>query len=178
MVLELRDPGLREGKPQVEQYRLDELAANGEAVLAGLGPLAAGLAGLAGQACRAVTLEAMEERVVVPGQKLLCGVVQPGLDTQAAGEVRLAQVTGEDGVRRARAERGHARPVVTRLGEVVVRRVGYRSGVRGAGSLFPGDAVLNCRRAGIPGVCSGWRRCCAGPGRMSRRASSCGPRPG
>jgi hypothetical protein len=32
---------------------------------------------------------------------------------------------------------------VTRLGEVTVRRIGYRSGIRGAGSLFPRDAVLN-----------------------------------
>jgi hypothetical protein len=52
-------------------------------------------------------------------------------------------VTGADGVTRRRAERGHDRPVVTRLGEVVVRRIAYRSGVRGAGSLFPRDAVLN-----------------------------------
>ena len=57
--------------------------------------------------------------------------------------MRLPQVTGRDGVRRARAERGHARPVVTRLGEVRVRRIAYRSGVKGAGSLFPRDAVLN-----------------------------------
>jgi hypothetical protein len=33
--------------------------------------------------------------------------------------------------------------VVTRLGEVRVRRIAYRSGVTGAGSLFPRDAVLN-----------------------------------
>ena len=52
-------------------------------------------------------------------------------------------MTGTDGVRRTRAEQGHDRPVVTRLGEVRVRRIGYRSGVRGAGSLFPRDAVLN-----------------------------------
>jgi hypothetical protein len=70
-------------------------------------------------------------------------VVQLGLDTQAEQEVRLAEVTGADGVPRARAERGHARPVVTRLGEVVVRRIAYRSGIKGAGSLFPRDAVLN-----------------------------------
>ena len=44
---------------------------------------------------------------------------------------------------RTRAERGHARPVVTRLGQVRVRRIAYRSGVRGAASLFPRDAVLN-----------------------------------
>jgi hypothetical protein len=65
------------------------------------------------------------------------------LDTQAAGEVRLPQVTGQDGVPRTHAERGHARTVVTRLGAVVVRRIGYRSGIKGVPSLFPRDAVLN-----------------------------------
>ena len=57
--------------------------------------------------------------------------------------MRLPQVTGADGVRAGAAERGHARPVVTRLGEVRVRRIAYRSGIKGAGSLFPRDAVLN-----------------------------------
>jgi hypothetical protein len=132
-----------EGKPQVEEYGLDELAASAEAVLAGLGPLAAGLARLAGEAGRAVTLEAMEGLVWEQGRKLLCGLVQLGLDSQAAGEVRLPAVTGADGVPRTRAERDHDRPVVTRLGEVVVRRIGYRAGVRGVLSLFPRDAVLN-----------------------------------
>jgi hypothetical protein len=127
----------------VEQYGLDELAASAEAVLAGLGPLAAGLARLAVEAGGAVTLDAMEVLVTGRGRDLLRGVVQLGLDTQAEQEVRLAEVTGADGVPRARAERGHARPVVTRLGEVVVRRIAYRSGIKGAGSLFPRDAVLN-----------------------------------
>jgi hypothetical protein len=135
--------GTREGKPQVEQYGLDELAASAEAVLEGLGPLAAGLARLAGEACQAVTLDAMEVLVIGQGRELLRGLVQLALDGQAEREVRLPQVTGTDGVRRGRAERGHARPVVTRLGEVRVRRIGYRSGIRGAGSLFPRDAVLN-----------------------------------
>ena len=127
----------------MEQYGLDALAASAEAVVPGLGPLAAGLAGLAGEACRAVTLDAMEGLVVEQGRELLRGLVQLALDAQAGREVRLPRVTGEDGVPRARAERGHARPVVTRLGEVVVRRIGYRSGVKGARSLFPRDAVLN-----------------------------------
>jgi len=127
----------------VEEYGLDELAASGEPVLAGLGPLAAGFARLAVQASRAVTLEEMEGLVWERGRELLCGLVQLGVDTQAAGEVRLAQVTGEDGVPRTRAERDHARTIVTRLGEVVVRRIAYRSGIKGAGSLFPRDAVLN-----------------------------------
>jgi hypothetical protein len=127
----------------LEEYGLDELAASAESVLAGLGPLAVQLARLAGEASRAVTLDAMEGLVAGQGRDLLRGVVQLSLDAQAEREVRLPQVTGEDGVRRARAERGHCRPVVTRLGEVVVRRIGYRSGIKGVLSLFPRDAVLN-----------------------------------
>jgi hypothetical protein len=127
----------------VEQYGLEELAASAEAVLAGLGPLAAALAGLAVEAGRAVTLDAMETLVTERGRELLRGLVQLGLDAQADAEVRLAGVAGADGVPRRRAERGHGRPVVTTLGEVTVRRIGYRSGVRGAVSLFPRDAVLN-----------------------------------
>ena len=127
----------------MEEYGLDGLAASAEAVLAGLGPLAAGLGRLAVEAGRAVTLEAMEELVIAQGRELLRGLVQLALDAQADREVRLAQVTGEDGVRRGRAERGHGRPVVTRLGEVRVRRIAYRSGIKGVLSLFPRDAVLN-----------------------------------
>ena len=127
----------------MEEYGLDELAASAEAVVPGLGPLAAGLGRLAVEAGRAVTLDAMELVVIERGRELLCGLVQLSLDAQAEREVRVPQVTGTDGVRRARAGRGHARTVVTRLGEVVVRRIGYRSGIKGAGSLFPRDAVLN-----------------------------------
>jgi hypothetical protein len=127
----------------MEQYGLDELAASADAVLSGLGPLAAGLGRLAVEASQAVTLEEMEGLAVEQGRKLLCGLIQLGLDTQAAGEARLPRVTGQDGVPRARAERGHTRTIVTRLGAVVVRRIAYRSGVKGAGSLFPRDAVLN-----------------------------------
>jgi len=137
------ESGTTERKPQVEQYGLDDLAASGEAVLAGLGPLAAGLAGLAVEACRSVTLDAMEVLVTGRGRELLRGLVQLALDTQAEREVRLPRVTGEDGVERTRAEPGHGRPVVTLLGEVRVRRIGYRSGVKGVLSLFPRDAVLN-----------------------------------
>ena len=127
----------------MEEYGLDGLAASGEAVLAGLGPLAAGLGRLAVQAGGAVTLEAMEGLVWEEGRKLLCGVVQLALDAQAGREVRLPEVTGQDGVPRRRAERGHGRTIVTRLGAVVVRRIGYRSGIRGVPSLFPRDGLLN-----------------------------------
>src|SRR5450755_3808949 len=123
-------------KPQVEEYGLDELAASAESVLAGLGRLA-------GEAGGAVTLDAMEVLVSEQGRELLRGVLQLSLDGQAGREVPLARVAGADGVARTRVERGHARPVVTRLGEVVVRRIGYRAGVKGVPSLFPRDAVLN-----------------------------------
>jgi hypothetical protein len=93
--------GTAEGKPQVEEYGLEELAASAESVVAGLGPLAAGLAGLAADAGRAATLDAMEELVWKRGRELLCGLVQLALDGQAEREVRLPGVTGADGVRRA-----------------------------------------------------------------------------
>ena len=70
----------------MEEYGLDELAASAESVLAGLGPLAVTLARVAGAAGRAVTLEAMEALVIEQGRELLRGVVQLGLDAQAAGE--------------------------------------------------------------------------------------------
>ena len=93
----------------MEEYGLDELAARADGVLAGLGPLAAGLARLAIEAGQAVTLEEMELLVGERGRELLRGVVQASLDAQAAGEVRVPEVTGVDGVVRARAERGHSR---------------------------------------------------------------------
>jgi hypothetical protein len=131
----------------VEEYGLGRLAASADAVLAGLGPLAVALAGLAGEAGRAVTLDAMEVLVIERGRELLREVVQLSLDAQAAGEVRVARVAGADGVTRGRAERGHARTVVTAVGAVRVRRIAYRSGVRGVPSLFPRDAVLDLLRA-------------------------------
>jgi len=135
--------GTAEGKPLVEEYVLDALAASAESVLAGLGPLAVGLARLAVEAGQAMTLGDMELLAVERGREILRGVLQLGLDRQASAEVRLAGVTGADGVPRTRAERGHARRVVTTLGEVSVRRIAYRSGVTGVPSLFPRDAALD-----------------------------------
>lgn len=136
----------------MEQYGLDELAASADAVVAGLGPLAVQLARLAVAAGRAVTLDAMELLVAGQGREILRGVAQLSLDAQASAEVRLAEVTGSDGVPRARAERDHCRSVVTTLGEVSVRRIAYRSGARGVPSLFPRDAALN-----LPPLGYSWR---------------------
>src|SRR5437763_9671564 len=85
---EVAKSGTAEGKPQVEQYGLEELAASAEAVLAGLGPLAVSLARLAVAASRAVTLDAMEGGVLEEGRELLRGVIEVGVDVQAAGVVR------------------------------------------------------------------------------------------
>ncbi len=79
------ESGTAEGKPQVEEYGLDELAASAEAVLAGLGPLAAGLARLAGEAGRAVTLDAMEVLVTGRGRELLRGLVQLAWTARLSG---------------------------------------------------------------------------------------------
>jgi hypothetical protein len=125
----------------VEEYGLDGLAASADAVLAGLGPVAAGLARLAVEAGRAVTLDAMEGLVAERGRELLRGLLQVSLDAQAAAEVRVVQVTGADGAARRRAERGRARTVVTLFGEVTVTRIGYRA--PGHPSLYPRDAVLS-----------------------------------
>ncbi len=121
----------------------DGLAACAEGVLAGLGPLAAALAALAGGAAGAVTFDEMEVLVIERGRELLRGVIQLGLDAQAAAEVRVAGVAGADGVTRRRADRGRARRMATTLGVVRVPRIGYRAGVPGVPSLFPRDAALN-----------------------------------
>jgi hypothetical protein len=140
----------------VEEYVLDALVASAELVVPGLGPLAGMLAGLAGGLTGAgsagMSLDAMELLVMERGRELLRAVLQHGLDAQAAAEVRLPEVTGADGIARTRAERGHARTVVTTAGAVTVRRMGYRAGAAGVPALFPRDAVLN-----LPPRCYSWQ---------------------
>ena len=134
-------------KPQVEEYVLDALTASVEQVVPGLGQLAGMLAvlavELAGPDPVVKTLDAMEQLVTGRGRELLRAVLQYGLDARAGAEVRLPEVTGADGVTRTRAERDHARKIVTTLGTVRVRRIGYRAGAKGVSCLFPQDAVLN-----------------------------------
>src|SRR5690349_24262805 len=125
--------GTREGKPQMSGYGLDGLAASADAVVAGLGPLAVQLAGLAVEAGREVTLDAMELLVLARGRELLRGLLQLVLDGQAAAEVRVAKVTGADGVVRARAGRGHGGRMVGRVGAGRGRRGECWFGVSGGG---------------------------------------------
>ena len=134
-----------EGKPQVEEYAAGELAASADLA----GPLAGMLAALvgevAGPGAAGWPLEELERRVVAGVRVLGCAVLQHAVDVRAGAEVRLARVTGADGVPRPRAGRG-ARTIVTVLGPVRVRRIGYRARVKGTRALFPADAVLNLPR--------------------------------
>jgi len=136
----------------VEEYVLDALVASVESVVPGLGGLAGMLAGLVsgltGPGAAGLPLAEIEEQVTAGGRELLRACLQHVLDVQAAAEVRLPGVAGADGVRRTRAERGHARTVVTTLGAVKVRRIAYRAGARGVPALFPRDAVLNLPQRG------------------------------
>ena len=138
----------------MEEYGLDELAASAESVLAGLGPLAAGLARLAGEACRAVTLDAMELLVIELGRELLRGLVQLALDAQAEREVRLPQVTGADGVPRTRAEPGHARQPLSNRAQLNDPRL------EEAGEAVRYLLLIGHRVCPFPRRCGGRRRPC------------------
>ena len=88
-----------------------------------------------------VSFDEIERQVSEQGRELLRKAAQLVLDVQAAGERRLAVVADAAGVPRTRAERGHARTVVSQLGSVVIRRLAYRA--PGQPNLHPRDAVLN-----------------------------------
>jgi hypothetical protein len=129
----------------VEGYAVDGLVASAEAVAAGLGVLTAGLAGLvtglAGPEAAGMSFDDVEQRVMTQGRELLQKVIQHVMDAQAAAEPRLAAVADAAGVPRTRAERGHARTVISQVGPVVIRRMAYRA--PGQPNLHPRDAALN-----------------------------------
>jgi hypothetical protein len=83
----------------------------------------------------------LEEQMEVRGRELVRRLLQGHLDLLAVRETRRHDVTGPDGVARTRAERGHARPLATRFGQVTVSRIAYRA--PGAPNLHPLDAALN-----------------------------------
>jgi hypothetical protein len=83
----------------------------------------------------------LEDQLEVRGRELLRLLFQDRLDLTAALEERRHDVTGEDGVVRARAERGRARPLVTKFGQVIVSRIAYRS--PGKSNVHLLDRVLN-----------------------------------
>jgi hypothetical protein len=95
---------------------------------------------LAGEAARLQHAD-LEEQLAVRGRELMRRLFQGHLDLLAAREERRGGVAGEDGVARTRAERGRARPLVTRFGQVTVSRIAYRSPGRPNVHLL--DAALN-----------------------------------
>jgi hypothetical protein len=129
----------------VEGYVVGEVAARADAVAPGLGGPVGALVALAGEltgpdAAR-MSFDEIEQQVMVRGREILRRTVQHVMDARAAAEPRRAQVTGADRVPRRRAERGHARTVVTWFGPVVIRRLAYRA--PGVANLHPADAALN-----------------------------------
>jgi hypothetical protein len=83
----------------------------------------------------------LEEQLEARGRELQRRLFQDRLDASAAAEERRHDVAGEDGVVRTRAERGRARPLMTRFGQVSVSRIAYRS--PGRPNVHPLDAALN-----------------------------------
>ena len=159
----------------MEGYAVAELAARADAVAGGLGGPVGELLALGGEltgpGAAPMSFDEIEQRVMVRGREILRMLVQYVMDTRAAAEPRRAGVAGADGVPRTRAERGHARTVVTWFGPVVVRRLAYRA--PGAANLHPADAALNFQAAGIPGPCSRPRCGMRWPGPMSRPSCGC-----
>jgi hypothetical protein len=95
---------------------------------------------LAGEAAGLQHAE-LEEQLEVRGRELMRRLFQGHLDLLAAREERRDDVAGEDGIVRARAERGRTRPLVTRFGQVTVSRIAYRS--PGRPNVHVLDAALN-----------------------------------
>jgi hypothetical protein len=113
-------------------------------VVPGLGALAAELAGLVSGLLAAgpgASFDEIERQAGEQGRELLRKIVQLVMDALAAAEPRLAGVADAAGVPRPRAERGHARTMVSQFGPVVIRRMAYRA--PGQPGLHPRDAVLN-----------------------------------
>jgi hypothetical protein len=96
---------------------------------------------LAGAEAAGLTHGELEERAGERGRELTRLLYQDHLDLRAAREERREQVTGPDGIARARAERGHARPLGTVFGQVTVTRMAYRA--PGAPNVHPADGQLN-----------------------------------
>jgi len=125
----------------MEGYAAGEPGASADAGLAVLMSELAGLACELAGAGAARSFDEIEQQVLVRGRVLLRKLVQHVVDGQAAAERRLAGVADAAGVPRTRAERGHARTVISQFGPVVIERMAYRA--PGRPNLYPRDAALN-----------------------------------
>jgi hypothetical protein len=125
----------------MEGYAAGRPAASADAGLAVLVGELTGLVGELAGAGAAASFDEIERQVAERGRELLRKVVQHVMDAGAAAEPRLAGVADAAGMPRSRAERGHARTVVSQFGPVVIERMAYRAA--GQVNLYPRDAVLN-----------------------------------
>ena len=126
----------------MEGYAAGKPAASADAGLAVLVSELTGLVGeLAGAGAAASSFDEIEQLVMVRGRELLRKVMQHVMDACAAAEPRLAGVADAAGMPRPRAERGHARAMISQFGPVVIERMAYRA--PGQPNLYPRDAVLN-----------------------------------
>jgi len=126
----------------MEGYAAGKPAASADAGLAVLVSELTGLVGeLAGAGPAATSFDEIEQLVMVRGRELLRKVIQHVMDACAAAEPRLAGVADAAGMPRPRAERGHARTMISQVGPVVIERMAYRA--PGQLNLYPRDAVLN-----------------------------------
>jgi len=83
----------------------------------------------------------LEARLDTQGRQLLRQLLQDHLDLRAEREERLPTVRDADQVAHTAVEAGHRRALATIFGKVDVTRLAYRA--RGAGNLYPADALLN-----------------------------------
>jgi hypothetical protein len=83
----------------------------------------------------------LEARLDTQGRRLLRQLLQDHLDLRAEREERLPTVRDADQVARTAVEARHRRALATIFGKVDVIRLAYRA--RGAGNLYPADALLN-----------------------------------
>lgn len=123
---------------------LERVRAAAEAAEPGTGMLTVRLIGMVRGLGRAVALEEIEQLAVEGSREIGRESVQLALDRQAAEEeaAPLAGLAGADGKWRGCREKSQV-TVVTMLGKVTVRRIAYRSRVRGVAGLHWRDAVLN-----------------------------------
>jgi len=86
------------------------------------------------------THDEIERYVLEHGRELMRRMVQAHLDLRSEAEA-VGPVVGSDGVERTHRRAGTKRGLITRVGEVDVKRPSY--GGRGVESLHPTDAALN-----------------------------------
>ncbi len=99
---------------------------------------------LAGDQAAALTHAQVEDWIATNGRDLLRQFFQDYLDLRSLRETRCKEIVDAQGIPHNAVEKNHGRPLTTRFGNVVVRRLAYRHD--GRQNLYPMDARLNLPR--------------------------------